>query len=223
MFERLRRDLARYFTLESKDGNPGLLEKIQIVGKFPALHAVAIYRLGSWAQRTSPPLPIWAAAKIIHRTAAALTDMMWGIHISPDADIEGGLYIGHTGAIIIGPCTIGRDCSISERVTLGRRTDGAGKSGLPTIGDRVWIGAGSVVFGEIHIGDGASIAPLTLVGRNVGPRTMVLGNPMQVLKKNHDNSLQTYGEHPIPDPVVLAADSAPAPVAAVTALGGARG
>ena len=206
MFERLGRDLARYFTLESSDGNPGLLEKVGIVARFPTLHAVAVHRFGSWIHRAALPLPVRVPAKVVHHTASLLTKIMWGIEISAGADIGGGLYIGHTGAVIIGPVKMGRDCSVSERVTIGRRTDGQGNGGTPTIGDRVWIGTGSVVFGDIRIGDGASIAPLTLVGRNVAPRTMVLGNPMQVLKRDHDNSVQTYGIHPPADAVAFPND-----------------
>lgn len=225
MFERWGRDLARYFSLESRDGNPGLLEKARIVARYPALHAVAVHRLGSWIHRTPLPLPFRLTAKAVHHTASFLTHALWGIEISAGADIGGGLYIGHTGAVIIGPVKMGRDCSVSERVTIGRRTDGQGKSGLPEIGDRVWIGTGSVLFGDIQIGDGASIAPLTMVGRNVAPRTLVLGNPMQVLKRDHDNRVQTYGVHPPADAldVSIGTDRAPSlPMAVATAAGGTR-
>ena len=222
MFERLGRDLARYFTLESRDGHPGVLEKAAIVARYPALHAVAVHRLGSWIHRTPLPRPARLAAKAVHHAASFLTHALWGIEISAGADIGGGLYIGHTGAVIIGPVKMGRDCSVSERVTIGRRTDGQGKSGLPEIGDRVWIGTGSVLFGDIQIGDGASIAPLTMVGRNVPPRTLVLGNPMQVLKRDHDNRVQTYGVHPPADAldVSIPTDRVPSPPMAVAAAAG---
>jgi serine O-acetyltransferase len=212
MFERFGRDVGRYLSLESKDGAPGLVEKARIVLGCPQLHAIAVHRMGSWLQRTALPRPVTLPLKAAHRVASTLTQMMWGIEISDGADIGAGLYIGHPGAIIIGPIKMGRDCSISERVTIGRRTDGTGNSGTPEIGDRVWIGTGSVIFGQIRIGSGASVAPLTMVGRNVPPRALVLGNPMQVLKRDHDNSFQTYGAHPPADPIDV-----PAPVRPVTA------
>ena len=221
MFERLGRDLARYFSLESEDGNPGLLEKARIVARYPTLHAVIVHRFGAWIHRTSLPLPVRVPAKVVHHAASFLTRVMWGIEITAGADIGGGLYIGHTGAVLIGDVKMGRDCSVSGLVTIGRRTDGRGQNGLPEIGERVWIGTGAVIFGEIHIGDGATIAPLTMVGRNVGPRTLVVGNPMQVLKRDHDNSVQTYGMHPPADVIVsLPADRAPA--APMSAVSGAR-
>jgi serine O-acetyltransferase len=220
MFERLARDAARYFAMESEDGNPGLLEKIKIVARYPTFHAVAVHRLGSWIHRTPLPMPIRLPAKAVHHAASLAMRALWGIEITDGADIGGGLYIGHTGAVLIGDVKMGRDCSVSERVTIGRRTDGQGKNGLPVIGERVWIGTGAVIFGEIHIGDGATIGPLTMVGRNVPPRTMVLGTPMQVLKRDHDNSVQTYGAHPPPDAILSLPNDPPPPPIAV--MGGAR-
>ena len=203
MFERFGRDLARYFGLESRDGAPGLAEKLTIALRTPALHAIAAHRLGFWIHHSNLPRPVSLPLRFVHRLTSTAIEMMWGIQISDAADIGPGFYIGHPGAIIIGPVKMGRDCSVSERVTIGRRTDRPGDTGLPEIGDRVWIGTGTVMFGQIRVGSGASIAPLTLVGRNVAPRSMVVGNPMQVLKRDHDNSHQTYGAHPPADPVVV--------------------
>jgi serine O-acetyltransferase len=211
MFERFGRDVARYFSLESGDGKPGLAEKVRIVLRSPTLHAIAVHRVGSWLQTSGLPRPVSLPLKAAHKVASTLTHMAWGIEINDGADIGGGFYIGHPGAVIIGPVKMGRDCSVSERVTIGRRTDGNGKSGTPEIGDRVWIGTGSVIFGQIRIGSGASVAPLTMVGRNVPPRALVLGNPMQVLKRDHDNSFQTYGANPPADTITV--PSAVRPVA----------
>jgi serine O-acetyltransferase len=203
MFERFGRDLARYFGLESRNGAPDLVEKLTIALRTPTLHAIAAHRLGFWIHQSNLPKPVSLPLRVVHRVASTALEIMWGIQISDAADIGPGFYIGHPGAVIIGPVKMGRDCSVSERVTIGRRTDGSGNEGLPEIGDRVWIGTGTVMFGRIHVGSGASIAPLTLVGRNVAPRSMVVGNPMQVMKRDHDNSHQTYGPHPPADPVVV--------------------
>ena len=88
---------------------------------------------------------------------------------------------------------MGTDCNLSSNTLIGRRSDGQGL-GIPTIGDRVWIGVGTVVFGNIVVGSGVTIAPLTVVGRNVPPRTLVVGNPMQVMKRDYDNTMHIYGK-----------------------------
>jgi serine O-acetyltransferase len=117
--------------------------------------------------------------------------ILWGIYIHVRAEIDGGLHVSHFGGVIIGPIKMGKDCNIAHGVTIGKRA--GGNPGVPTIGDRVWIGCGSVVFGGITIGDGATIGPLTVVGRNLQPRVLVTGNPMRIVRRDYDNSAEIYG------------------------------
>ncbi|HTJ83893.1 MAG TPA: hypothetical protein VL400_19375 [Polyangiaceae bacterium] len=219
MFERFRRDLGRYFSLDSANGNPSLREKVSIVLRAPQLQAIAAYRFGQWVNHNVPSralrIPLRAAWHVMDKSAQVL----WGIRIHEHADIGGGLYIGHPGDLLIGPVKMGEDCNVSQHVVLGKRTDGRGAGGAPVLGDRVWIGVGALIYGDVHVGTGATIGPLTVVGRNVGPKTMVIGNPMQVLKRDYDNTLQIYGAPlghaagPVPAPShAPAAASAPAPV-----------
>ncbi len=55
-------------------------------------------------------------------------------------------------------------------------TDG----GVPTIGDDVFIGAGAVVLGAIHIGQGARIAANSLVLTDVPAGAMAIGVPAKI-------------------------------------------
>lgn len=199
MFERFGRDLARFFALDSRDGNPALFEKVRMALTEPKVHAIAVYRFGSWITQNVKFRPARVPLRAAYLTVDWATRVMWGIHIDQRADIGGGLYLGHTGPILVGPVRMGADCSISANVTIGRRAERDGLNGLPTFGDRVWIGAGSVVFGGINIGSGTSIAPVTAVGRSIAPRTLVSGSPMQILRKDYDNSAQIYGQNPPPE------------------------
>lgn len=193
MFERFKRDLGRYFALDSADGHPTLREKVRIVFDAPQLQAIAAYRFGSWVNRNVRSKVAKVPLKIAYHAMDKAAHALWGIHIDEGADIGGGLYIGHPGDVLIGPVKMGEDCNITNQVILGRRSDGRGKGGTPTIGDRVWIGTGSMLFGDIEVGSGATIGPLTVVGRNVAPHSLVMGNPMQVLRRDWDNSHQIYG------------------------------
>jgi serine O-acetyltransferase len=190
-FALVRRDLQRYFALNSRDGRPSLLEKIAIVAGSPGLHAVLVYRLGSWAGRRARFAPLRHALRIASFVLDHLVIALWGIHVDRDARIGPGLYIGHFGGVLIGPVTMGSDCNISHNVTLGRRA--GGDPGVPALGDRVWIGVGSVLFGGIRVGDGTTIGPLTVVARNLPPRVLVMGNPMRLLRREYDNSADIYG------------------------------
>lgn len=193
MFERVRRDCRRYMLLESETGRPRWLERLRILLDSPGLHAVLIYRLGAWINRTIPHKLLRLPFKLVYVLLDRLCTIAWGIHIDDGADIGGGLYIAHPGAILIGPVRMGEDCNIAHQVTVGRRADVA--TGVPTLGDRVWIGTGSVVFGGIRIGNGVSIGPLTVVARSLPDRVLVMGNPMRVLRRPYDNSAEIYGIH----------------------------
>jgi serine O-acetyltransferase len=195
MFERFRRDLERFFELDSEDGRPSLAEKIRIVFHAPQIQAIAAYRFGHWVNQRVPSKALRAPLKAVYHVLDKAALALWGIHIDEGADIGAGLYIGHPGDLLIGPVKMGRDCNVSCNTLIGRRTDGQA-AGLPTIGDRVWIGAGSVVFGNIVVGSGSTVGPLTVVGRNVSPRSLVVGNPMQVMRRDYDNTLQIYGKVP---------------------------
>jgi len=198
MFERVRRDLQRYFTFESKNGNPGLLEKARIVLQNHALKGVMVYRFGSWIHRTSPSPAVKLPLKLVYRALDEAVTAIWGMHIHSSAEIDGGLYVSHPFGILIGATKMGRDCNVGQGVTIGLRPGGTEEHSLPTIGDRVFIGPGSVVFGPITIADGTAIGPLTVVSRNLPPRVLAVGNPMQIVKKDYENKTLIYGTRPPP-------------------------
>lgn len=199
MFERVRRDLNRYFAFESRDGSPGLVEKAKIVAENHALKGVLVYRLGSWIERATLPAPARVPLKIVYRGLDEIVTALWGMHIHRRAEIDGGLYIPHPLGVLVGMAKIGRDCNISQGVTIGLRPGGTAEEDVPTLGDRVWVGPGSVVFGRVTVAAGTAIGALTVVGRNVPPRSLVSGNPMQILKRDFDNATLIYGTREPPE------------------------
>lgn len=187
----VRRDVARYFALDSRDGSPSLFEKIRIFFDSPGLQAMLVYRFGAWVNRSIRFRLVRYPLKFLHYVLQKLCVIFWGIYIDDGARIGPGLYIGHFGGIIIGPVQLGRDCNIAHQVTMGQRADGL--PGVPIIGDRVWVGVGALIFGNVRIGDGVTIGPYTVVSRNLPPKLMVIGNPLRVLRKDYDNSATIYG------------------------------
>lgn len=89
------------------------------------------------------------------------------------------------------PILIGRDCLISQMVTIvgsnhgtapqapiaGQRWTGSGV----TIGDDVWIGAGSVVLPGARLGDGCVVAANSVVRGDVAAGDVVAGSPARVI------------------------------------------
>jgi serine O-acetyltransferase len=98
------------------------------------------------------------------------------------ADIGPGLMFMHGFATIVNAERIGRDCQISQQVTIGYSDRG----GPPVLGDRVRIGANSVVLGPITLGDDAVVGAGAVVIDDVAPGTVVGGVPARVLEGAED-------------------------------------
>jgi len=198
-FSRVRRDIQRYSDYWHADGRIGYWQGLRLLLDEPGLQAVVVYRFGSWVDRRVRFPLLRYPLKLLYYILHKLMIVLWGIYIDSGAEIGAGFYVGHFGGIIVGPGKIGRDCNIAPGVIIGRRA-GNVASGVPTLGDRVWVGAHSVLFDGITIGDGVTIGPLTVVGRNLPPRVLVIGNPLRVLRKDYDNSAEIYGRTTAPPP-----------------------
>ena len=61
--------------------------------------------------------------------------------------------------------------------------------GDTVIGNDVWIGQNAVILPGVHIGDGAIIGANSVVGSDVEPYTIVVGNPAKPLRKRFDAEL----------------------------------
>lgn len=103
--------------------------------------------------------------------------VVYGIEIPNHTRIGPGLYIGHLGGIVInGEVIIGKNCNLSQGVTVG--VTNVGKHiGNPVIGDNVYIGPGAKIFGAITIGDNAAIGANAVVMTDVATCTSAAGVP----------------------------------------------
>ena len=61
------------------------------------------------------------------------------------------------------------------------------KRGDTVIGNDVWTGHGVTIMPGVTIGDGAVIASLSVVTKDVAPYTIVGGNPARVIRKRFDD------------------------------------
>ncbi|MBQ9071360.1 MAG: serine acetyltransferase [Clostridia bacterium] len=113
-----------------------------------------------------------------------------GVQIPYKTEIGKGFYIGHANNIVINPnAKIGNNVNVAQGVTIGQENRGS-RMGSPVIGDKVWIGANSVIVGNITIGDDVMIAPLTFVNFDVPNHSIVIGNPAKIIHK--DNATEDY-------------------------------
>lgn len=100
-----------------------------------------------------------------------------------------GFVLQHGHSTRIGAHSIGRDVQIWHNVTIG--TDHSYSGHLPTIGNRVLIYTGAIVFGDITVGDDAVIAAGAIVNRDVPAGAVVAGNPARVVKMRQLTSPST--------------------------------
>lgn len=141
----------------------------------PGLWAVATYRLARAARRE---LPRWATLPL--RPLELAVQLVTGVTLPTDAEIGPGLYVGHFGGIVVHPeARLGRDCNLSHGSTIGIGGRGA-RRGVPTLGDRVYLGPHAVVFGKVRVGDDAAIGANAAVTRDVPDGGVAVGAPARL-------------------------------------------
>ena len=112
------------------------------------------------------------------------------IQIPARTKIGEGFYIGHTGRLIINPeAVLGKNINVSTGVVIGYENRGKRK-GAPTFDGDCWIGANSVIVGNVKIGKDVMIAPLTFVNFDVPDHSIVVGNPARIISK--ENATENY-------------------------------
>ena len=175
------RGLLGYLAMIRSDINsalerdPAARSALEILLLYPGLHAVWIHRITHW---------LWVRdVKLPARWASQLARWLTGIEIHPGATIGSGLFIDHGMGVVVGETAeIGNDVTMYHGVTLGGTSLNKGKR-HPTIGDRVTIGAGAKVLGNIIVGADSRIGANAVVVKSVPDNSVVIGVPGQIVKR----------------------------------------
>lgn len=145
--------------------DPAARNWLEVLLTYPGVHAVWGYRIAHLLWN----LKLKLLARIYSNWVRAVT----GIEIHPAAKIGRRFFIDHGMGVVIGAtAVVGDDVMIYHGVTLGARTNEAGKR-HPTIGNNVVVGAGAKVLGDISIGDSVKINANLVVTKSVPARTVV--------------------------------------------------
>lgn len=79
----------------------------------------------------------------------------------------------HLNGIFIHPnAIIGEHCTIFQQVTIGCLEN---SSKAPCIGNNVYIGTGSKILGDVHIGDNCKVGANAVVTKSVPSGVTVIG------------------------------------------------
>jgi serine O-acetyltransferase len=160
MFERIREDYAVHGRSVTN----------------PALWALVTYRFGQWADRLNGRFLRWLFGKL-YGALMVFCPIVTGVHMDRRVRVGKGFHIIHAGGIYLHPdVTIGERCGLMQNVTIGTNMH----SGVPVIGDDVFVGAGAVILGEITIGAKARIAANSLVIADVPANAVAMGVPAKV-------------------------------------------
>lgn len=189
----VREDIA---TVKAND--PAAQNALVIFISYPGLHAKWMHTPEHW---------LWThGARSLARIISQVTRFFTGVEIHPAAQLGRRLFIDHAMGVVIGETTIvGNDCVLYQGVTLGGTGKESGKR-HPTLGDRVIVGTGAKVLGNIHIGDGAKIGGNSVVVKDVPAESTVVGIPGRVVRRNGCRVMgETFEERrhrmSLPDPV----------------------
>ena len=165
-FTRVREDV-----LAARGHDPAARGGAEVFFVYSGLHAV-------WWHRISHRL--WKRGlRFLPRAISQLTRFFTGIEIHPGAQIGRRLFIDHGMGVVIGETAIvGDDVLIYHGVTLGGTGHDRGKR-HPTVGDRVVIGAGAKLLGNIEIGHDSAIGSNAVVVRSAEPWTTLTGIPAE--------------------------------------------
>lgn len=135
-------------------------------------------RTAAWlSTRSRLWLPIYLFVRLLVRRYC----IRYGLNIAYQASIGPGLSLAHFGGININArARIGRNCNISQEVTIGISNRGRWR-GVPTIGDHVYIGPGAKLFGAIKVGNNVAIGANCVVVEDVPDNAVVFGVPGRVI------------------------------------------
>lgn len=98
------------------------------------------------------------------------------------AEIGEGTILGYQGlgVVIHKEAKIGKNCVIRQNVTLGG--GGGPGGGLPVLGNKVNVGAGTVILGHVHIGNNVTIGANAVVLTDLPDNCVAVGVPAKVIK-----------------------------------------
>jgi serine O-acetyltransferase len=144
--------------------------------------SIGCYRFGHWVHVGRPNALIRIPLKVLSFLITKFFVIFLEMDIDPQAMIGEGLHIGHIGGVHINPgAVLGKNCNLAHRITIG--ASALGRSGIPIVGDDVYIGTGAVLVGKIKVGSGAKIAANTLVMTNVPEGATVMGVPGRIVMR----------------------------------------
>jgi serine O-acetyltransferase len=162
----LREDLA---AAQERDPAARNVGRGEILLTYGGVQALLAHRISHAMYQAGVPL--------LPRALANFTRVATGVEIHPAAQIGRALFIDHGAGVVIGETAeLGDEVTLYQGVTLGGTGFLRGKR-HPTVGSNVVIGSGAKLLGAIEVGDRVKIGANSVVIHDVPPGSTVVGNP----------------------------------------------
>jgi len=135
--------------------------------------AIKIYRISNFLYERKIPL--------IPKLLVYLNYFLFNSFIPASTKIgeQSKFAYGGIGVVLHSKAIIGSRCIIGQGITIGRKLSSVG---VPTIGDDVYIAAGSRLLGNIKIGNNVIIGANSVVVHDVPDNCIVAGSPAKVVR-----------------------------------------
>lgn len=141
-----------------------------------------------------PPIILYRISRFFYRLYLRplsvifdyLNRLIFRCWIPGSAQIGKHFSVGYwgIGVVIHSKSVIGDHCQINQNVTIGKKMN---EPGVPTLGDHVYVGANSVVLGNIRIGNNTIIGAMSLVNKDIPENCFAAGVPATVIRTNLAN------------------------------------
>lgn len=197
-------DVRRHRQLHASQENgalPSLVGTLVSRGLLPVL----VHRFGYAVEtfyhgRRRRPLRL--LLRLVYHIAFQLVSLYAKTQIEDDTNLGPGLVLSDNGGIILGATKVGANCTIQDCVTIGR---GPASYGRPMLGSNVRVGAHSVIYGDITIGNGACIREGTVVSRSAPDGAVVEGNPGRIISAPSEGRPELLSSLPIVGALIVLA------------------
>lgn len=157
-----------------KQFDPSAKSLLEIALLYPGPKAIFFHRIAHRLYR----IKLFFIARIVAEFSRFIT----AIEIHPGARIGKRLVIDHGSGVVIGETAIiGDDCMLYHGVTLGGTSKEQGRR-HPKLGDQVLIGAGAKVLGPVTIGDRVRVGANSVVIKDCLAEATYVGIPAQRIR-----------------------------------------
>ena len=174
MIEDLKTDIDRYVFMSKKHWLSMFFMK-------QGLWILTQYRVSRWVDLKVKLPVVRQILKVICALWQKLIEILTNSEFPNKANIGKGIYMAHgSGIVLHNDLCMGEYCNIGHQVTIGYGGRGD-KSGVPKVGDRVFIGPGAKIFGPIVIGNDVAIGANAVVTKDLPDNAVAVGIHAQII------------------------------------------